>query len=144
MANIRQWQRGAFEELRSYSRHKFPFRLDPGVERVFFNLDRRGIHLVYLGISKGIGTCASIQGVDVAVFGTCKKRRKPVPLEVIFSELSGAEYPVLLHQGTVPDLLGCPRKTVELLEFTGMRIQGGIVKISLKRTLQTTNYVVTI
>lgn len=119
MSNVHNYQRRALESL-----------LQKGLaapvvlkENQQYFLDGEEIFL--LGISKGIGTCSDLHGVNIAVFGHTRPKRiqgRPVFPEqceaaAIIREPTSEEWPDQNSPARIPDNLVVVKETAECIWF---------------------------
>ena len=106
MSSIHQFQRRAVESLR-FGRDDLPASFSPAS---FALNDERPLY--FCGTSEGIGTCADIQGMWVAVFGLVQ----PSPKVPVGRHLSECRYAVLLRDATPGERSAFPQGHIVCLE----------------------------
>ncbi|OGY63106.1 MAG: hypothetical protein A2745_01665 [Candidatus Harrisonbacteria bacterium RIFCSPHIGHO2_01_FULL_44_13] len=102
MAFLIQFQRRAIESLKSHL-----FRPRHAIEDIHHlrsvisgNFTCDGVSLDILGVSKGVGTCSDIHGMDVLVLGWSKSHRCRAANEISLEKIKRCAYAVLLRQAT--------------------------------------------
>lgn len=87
MSSIRQYQRRALEALKPESQNP----LSVSIAHTYY---LNGEEIYLLGISKGVGTCADLHRINIAVFGKTKPHKSPFAGK---NELEQCEWAALLR-----------------------------------------------
>ncbi len=114
MGSVRNYQRRALEALQPRASHSFWVSFSN--EDIYYLDDKR---IYFLDVSKGIGTCSDLHGVNIAVFGrkNLNLYRRPGSVQSVF-----CKWAALLRRPTIKELREEWKNegvcnVVELIEF---------------------------